>query len=202
MGNLRPFVCCVHFSERLSSFHDEVDRRSLPESQVDPAHIGAVMLGDPQPPQPDPGGPVPSQLIAHGSPAGGWGRFPRMPFMWTQSCGVPSRLVSQDWGGSPKGSQCTLSLLEQSPRQAQGPGPGNPFPSEFMARQGWRAAWPQRAGPPRCLVDGCPQLSMRGWPEAEPRQLHGVDCVKTETDTNQIHMKKPNERCNEGSYRV
>lgn len=115
------------------------------------------MLGHPQPPQPDPGGPVPSQFTAHGSPAGGWGRFPRMRFMWTQSCGVPSRLVSQDWGGSPKGSRCTRSLLEQSPREVQGQGPLKPVSlrvhgpaglESCSASEGWATSLSGRWLPP------------------------------------------------------
>lgn len=38
-----------------------------------------------------------------------------------------------------------------------------------------------------------PQLSTRDWPGAEPRQLHGVDCVKRETGTNHIQVKKASE---------
>lgn len=85
-GASRPFVC-LHFPGRLHSRGG--GEKKFPENRVDPAHIGQIKQRAPLPPPREP-------CAARRAPEGGWGDFPRMPFMWTHSCHFPGSSVNQD----------------------------------------------------------------------------------------------------------
>lgn len=98
--DLRPLVCCVRFSEHLrptgkwaegtarglSCFHthwsNESHQTQAPSRPSRPILAAMLPVG-----------------VGRG---GGWRHFPRMPFMWTQSCPVLSSPVSQDLGRFPE----------------------------------------------------------------------------------------------------